>query len=431
MMPNTNSPGAHGQDKSSGIHSTEKATAPALNRHVDPLECGDDDVSTVATPTALRPATPSQPQPQPQLRQQTPREVRASQEAAAENVMPGSRAATTAASTSGRQSTVPSQPSATSKTQSVHFSPLAESEKEKSGIKVDVTTDGITRSEELDPRELARLYAQQQAALRSIRGEFDILYVPDWVRLHPLLGSYVAEAFGTFACVLTLSLVSVRNQSLFDKSDDTNMTAVPIGFMFMSMVFTFGYISGGHFNPAVTVAVFLVRKIDIVRAVGYMICQTGASLGAGLVAMAIQGSTDIFVPHVDTAYVSSGIFSELIFTFAVSMVVLNVAYSRQSGNFFYGFAIGMTIAAGSAAVGRISGGAFNPAAATGLQLALCLTGDCDPLSSFWVYWMAPLVGSVIAAILYSQISQPEDTQVLSDAAVLQEKQPMEEMQPVP
>ncbi|RNF01661.1 aquaporin-like protein [Trypanosoma rangeli] len=290
----------------------------------------------------------------------------------------------------------------------------------KKSITVEVTSDGVTRMMEFEPRELARLYAQQQAALRSVCGEFDILYVPDWVRLHPLLGSYVAEAFGTFACVLTLSLVSVRNQSIFDESKDTNVTALPIGFMFMCMVFTFGYISGGHFNPAVTLAVFLVQKLDFVRAVGYMICQTGAATGAGLVAMAIQGSTDIFVPYVNRAYVSSGIFSELIFTFAIATVVLNVAYSRQSGNFFYGFAIGMTVAAGSAAVGRISGGAFNPAAATGLQLALCLTGNCEPLSSFWVYWMAPLVGSVIAALLYSQISQPEDTRVLTDAAVLSE-----------
>ncbi|ESL11134.1 aquaporin-like protein [Trypanosoma rangeli SC58] len=295
-----------------------------------------------------------------------------------------------------------------------------EFDNKKDSITVEVTSDGITRLMEFEPRELARLYAQQQAALRSVRGEFDIFYVPDWVRLHPLLGSYVAEAFGTFACVLTLSLVSVRNQSIFDEGKDTNVTALPIGFMFMCMVFTFGYISGGHFNPAVTLAVFLVQKLDFVRAAGYVICQTGAATGAGLVAMVIQGSTDIFVPYVDRAYVSSGIFSELIFTFAVATVVLNVAYSRQSGNFFYGFAIGMTVAAGSAAVGRISGGAFNPAAATGLQLALCLTGNCDPLASFWVYWMAPLVGSVIAALLYSQISQPEDTRVLTDAAVLSE-----------
>ncbi|RNF24297.1 aquaporin-like protein [Trypanosoma conorhini] len=296
----------------------------------------------------------------------------------------------------------------------------------KDSIAVEVTADGVTRLEELDPRELARLYAQQQAALRSVRGEFDVLYVPDWVRLHPLLGSYVAEAFGTFACVLTLSLVSVRNQSVFDKGDDTNMTALPIGFMFMCMVFTFGYISGGHFNPAVTLAVFLVQKLDFVRAAGYVVCQTGAATGAGLVAMAIQGGTDIFVPYVGKAYVSSGIFSELIFTFAVATVVLNVAYSRQSGNFFYGFAIGMTVAAGSAAVGRISGGAFNPAAATGLQLALCLTGDCAPLASFWVYWMAPLVGSAFAALLYSQLSQPEDTRALTDAVVQPENPPATE-----
>lgn len=281
-------------------------------------------------------------------------------------------------------------------------------------IKVRVTRDGKSSVEEMDAVELARLYAQQQAALRGVQQQFDFLAVPDWVRLHPLLGSFLAEAIGTFAWVLTLTLTSVRNQSIFDVADDTNMTSVPIGFMLTSMVFTFGYISGGHFNPAVSLAVFLIGKLDLYRCVGYILCQVAAALGAGLVAMAIQGANDIFVPSVANSYVSSGIFSEMIYTFAVAMVVLNIAYSRQSGNFFYGFAVGMTVAAGSASVGRISGGAFNPAAATGLQVALCLTGECEALKSFWIYWLAPLIGSVVAAVVYSQMAQPTNTQVLKD-----------------
>lgn len=96
----------------------------------------------------------------------------------------------------------------------------------------------------------------------------------------------------------------------------------------------------------------------------------------------------------------------MIFTFAIALVVLNIAYSRQRDKFFYGFAIGLTLAAGSASVGRISGGAFNPAAATGLQLAICLTGSCDELKSFWIYWLAPVIGASLAALIFSQMSQP-------------------------
>lgn len=287
-------------------------------------------------------------------------------------------------------------------------------------LQVRVTRDGKTTVEEMEPKELARLYAQQQATLRHMQGRLDFLTVPDWVRLNPMLGPYLAEATGTFAWVLTLSLVSVRNESLFDKADDTNVTCLPIGFMFMSMVFTLGYVSGGHFNPAVSLAVFLLRKMELAQCLGYITCQVAAAFGAGVVAMLIQGSANVFVPSVEPSYVGSGIFAECVYTFAIALVVLNVSYSRQSGCFFSGFAVSMTMAAGSAGVGRISGGTFNPAAATGLQLALCMTSDCSNLKSVWVYWLAPLVGAVLASFVFSQTFQPTNTQVLQDHKVLQQ-----------
>jgi glycerol uptake facilitator-like aquaporin len=265
----------------------------------------------------------------------------------------------------------------------------------------------ISAPASVDPEIAARLYAQHELALKSVRGQFNILKIPDFVMLHPLMGAYLAEAIGTFAFVLTISLVQVNNL-MYHGSVDTNMTSLPIGFMLMCMVFTFGYISGGHFNPAVTIAVLLSRNIDTKRASGYIVSQCAASLGAGLVAMIIQGNNNIFVPNVDkTSYISSGVFAELIYTFALATVVLHVAYSRQKHNFFYGFAIGMTVSAGQAAVGNISGGAFNPAVATGLQVAVCLTGSCSAISLIWLYWLAPLIGAGLAAFLYAQMKMPD------------------------
>lgn len=270
-------------------------------------------------------------------------------------------------------------------------------------------------SKQLTSEQAARLYAQQQAALKSVRGEFDFLAVPDWVMLHPLLGAYLAEIIGTFSFVLTIALVQVNNV-VINKRKDTNMTCLPIGMMLMCMVFTFGYISGGHFNPAITIAVALARKIDLKRAVGYIICQTGAAFGAGIVAMIIQGNNSIVVPSIGqgSSYISSGLFVELIYTFALATVVLNVAYSKQKGNFFYGFAIGMTVCAGAAGAGNISGGAFNPALATGLQVAVCLTGNCAAIQSFWLYWVAPMFGACIAALVFSQMRQPDDAGLQED-----------------
>ncbi|XQJ29770.1 aquaporin-like protein [Leishmania guyanensis] len=290
----------------------------------------------------------------------------------------------------------------------------------KHTIVVPVTRGGHVVEEQLDPFELGRLYGQKQAALRKLQSHYDFLAVPEWVRLHPLLGTYFAELVGTFGWVLTLALVSVRNESIFNVSEDTNMTSLSIGFMLMSMIFTFGYVSGSHLNPAVSITVFLVRQMKLAQCCAYILCQLAASLAAGVVAMVIQGKKDIFVPSVPIHYVSSGIFSELVFTFAMCLVVLNSAYSRQSGNFFYGFAVGMTISAGSASVGHISGGAFNPAAASGLQVAMCLAGECNNLKSVWIYWLAPVVGAILAALLFSQMAQPVETQVLEDKRVFED-----------
>jgi len=238
----------------------------------------------------------------------------------------------------------------------------------------------------------------------------EVVTVPDWIALHPLLAHYFAEACGTFLFVLTIALVGINNP-VVPGHPETNMQPIPIGFMLMCMVFTFGYISGGHFNPAITFAVWLVKRDERVRSIGYVVCQCGASFGAGIVAMIIQGTTNIPAPSISSSssvYIRQGLFAELIFTFALAMVVLNVAYSRQRANFFYGFAIGFVIVAGISSVGSVTGGAFNPAVATGLQAALCFTNQCSGLLLVWVYWIAPMLGAGLAAILFVNLSSAHE-----------------------
>ena len=265
-----------------------------------------------------------------------------------------------------------------------------------------------TPDDELTVIELERR-KRREAAIKALESEFDFLAVPDWIHLHPLLGAYLAEGLGTFFFVLTIALVVVNNPTVKGRPE-TNIDSIPIGFMLMSMVFTFGYISGGHFNPAITFAVMLARKMNIFRGLMYIAIQCGASLGAGIIAMIIVGSNDIVVPTVQNngTYIRKGLFAELIYTFALATVVLNVAYSQQRKNFFYGFAIGMTVMAGVASVGGVSGGAFNPAVATGLQVAVCLVGNCEPLLHFWLYWAAPAVGAILATVLFMVMWQPGD-----------------------
>jgi glycerol uptake facilitator-like aquaporin len=80
---------------------------------------------------------------------------------------------------------------------------------------------------------------------------------------------------------------------------------------------------------------------------------------------------------------------------------LHVAYSRQRTNSFYGFAIGMTVMAAAFSVGGFTGGAFNPAVATGIQLVACFGGNCKPLIFSWMYWVAPMGGAFVGGFIFN------------------------------
>jgi glycerol uptake facilitator-like aquaporin len=242
--------------------------------------------------------------------------------------------------------------------------------------------------------------------------------VPEWVALHPLLAHYVAEALGTFLFVLTASLV-VMNNPIIPDHPESNIDFIPIGFMLMTVVFTFGYVSGGHFNCAVTFSVWLVKKDERLKLTGYFLCQCGGAFGAGLVAMLIEGSDNIAYPHPTGStgdFIRRTLFAEFLVTFALCLVVLTVAYSTQRGNFFYGFCIGMVVLAGVASVGGISGGAFNPSLATGLQVTQCFMGKCDAVLTLWMYWVAPFIGAALASYIFVNLTLPNGQPVFVDDA---------------
>jgi glycerol uptake facilitator-like aquaporin len=177
-------------------------------------------------------------------------------------------------------------------------------------------------------------------------------------------------------------------------------------------VFAFGYISGAHFNPAVTLGVVLIRQLKVRRATFYVFAQMLASVCAGVVGMFLIAPADKSkvappMPVFNTTDFSStpqdicrAFFSELVFTVCLVTVVLHVACSRQRDNNHYGLAIGMTVMGSAFSVSSISGGGFNPAVATGLVVQECLAGQCRAARYLWLYWLAPLVGAAIAALLF-------------------------------
>lgn len=214
--------------------------------------------------------------------------------------------------------------------------------------------------------------------------------------------SYLTEAVGTFFLVLTVGLTVVAN---------TPFAPLAIGSALMVMVYMGGHVSGGHYNPAVTLAVWLRGKLPARDVVPYWISQLVGAVLATLAVYALTGRTFAPAPGAGVS-IGSALLAETLFTFALALVVLNTATSRQTeGNSYFGLAIGFTVTVGAFAAGGISGGAFNPAVGIGPAIANTLLGG-GVFAHTWIYLLGPLVGGAAAAALFRAQNPEEPVQAI-------------------
>ncbi len=204
---------------------------------------------------------------------------------------------------------------------------------------------------------------------------------------------YLVEFIGTFFLVATIG------GTVIDPGAG-NMAPLAIGSALMVMVFAGGHVSGGHYNPAVTLAVFLRGKCPGKDVAPYMVAQVVAAATAGAITLFLKNEPVVkpLEPKILPA-----LLAEFLYTFALCYVVLNVATAKgTNGNSFYGLAIGFTVLTGAYAVGGISGGAFNPAVAVGITVM-----GLSPLSNIWIYLVANFAAGAAAAFVFREIN-PED-----------------------
>ncbi len=205
-------------------------------------------------------------------------------------------------------------------------------------------------------------------------------------------GKYFVEFIGTFFLVFTVGMVMLL-------PGNGVIPAIAIGFMLMVLVYAGGFVSGGHYNPAVSIAAALSGALEGNLLIPYILSQV---FGAILASLLMMYFCDI--PEVVTcAFSASNIFiGELLFTFALCYVVLaTTAYEKIKGNSYYGLAIGSTVTVGTFAVGGvICYGAFNPAVAIGL---FNMHISCMGLTMTTIF--ANLAGAVLAAYAYSYIKE--------------------------
>ncbi|HVU89775.1 MAG TPA: aquaporin [Pirellulales bacterium] len=210
------------------------------------------------------------------------------------------------------------------------------------------------------------------------------------------MNKLATEFIGTFFLVLTVGCAVLAPE---------NSGVIPplaIGSALMVMIFAGGHISGGHYNPAVTLGALLRGRTTLPEAVGYWIVQFLGAVAAAAAVISLRAERVAAVPYAPIETYPA-FLAEFLFTFALVYVVLNVATSKDTaGNSFYGLAIGFTVLTGAFAVGDISRGAFNPAVAVGLwRLGIASAADLG------LYFLADLAGGVVAAIVF-RVLNPND-----------------------
>jgi MIP family channel proteins len=211
--------------------------------------------------------------------------------------------------------------------------------------------------------------------------------------------SFLAELIGTFTLVF-FGAGAIMTQNA---NQIVGMTGIAVahGIAILVMIYAFGHISGGHFNPAVTFAAVVSRRMSPAMGLMYWVAQClGAALGAWVLLMAWHGPTEA---HLGTPTVAAGVSPTLamclegVMAFMLVIVIAGSAFDLRAPKGFQGLAIGLTLVGNILAGGALTGASFNPARAFGPALVSGYWQDQ------WLYWVGPLLGGAIAVLVYDNL----------------------------
>ena len=226
---------------------------------------------------------------------------------------------------------------------------------------------------------------------------------------------FLQEFLGTFYLCLTIGMTSLP-------SAGGGLAPLGIGTILAIFVYCGGHVSGGQYNPSVSLGVFIRGAQSVGKMFAYIACQLlGAIAGAfvaylqtryasseGAAYLDTPGATALVpvAPHIEgnsKTDLGGVLLGEFVVTFALVFTVLSTATGtseKVTGNSYFGIAIGWTVTAGAYAVGTWTGGAFNPAAWTGLNLVYAFHEDGNPWADIWAFWVAHLLAGLVAGLFY-------------------------------
>ncbi|HUG16177.1 MAG TPA: aquaporin [Thermomicrobiales bacterium] len=216
-----------------------------------------------------------------------------------------------------------------------------------------------------------------------------------------LLRQAVVEFIGPFALVFigVGAIISTAGENLI-------AIALAHGLAIGLLVASAGHISGGVYNPALTIGLLVTGRLPVNRAGVYVVAQLAGATVAALALKAVFFGSDIDavnlgVPAIAPGFsVGAGILAEAIGTFFLMFAVFGTAVDKRGAKEIAPLVIGLIITIDILAFGAVTGGAVNPSRSFGPAL---VQGDW---TNFWVYWVGPVAGAVGAALLYHHLLQP-------------------------
>ena len=223
--------------------------------------------------------------------------------------------------------------------------------------------------------------------------------------------AWFAEAIATYALVFFGPLSVILSVVVFGDGltiESILMISLGHGAVIALMVYAFGHVSGAHINPAVTIPMMITKKISVADGIGYIIFQVIGAIIATLSLVAILpeiGKPVLWGGHGGPSEllnhsIMSGFVVEVILTFFLVLVIFMTAVHKKAPKSVYGAAIGGMVFLLHIVGVPLTGASMNPARSLAPAIA---TGDAGLLEIHWLYWVAPIIGGIIAGVIMNYV----------------------------
>ena len=212
---------------------------------------------------------------------------------------------------------------------------------------------------------------------------------------------YIAETLGTFSLLFCGTGAIIINEQTNGTITHVGV-AMTFGLIVMAMIYSLGNISGAHLNPAVTIAFTLAKKFPLKEIVPYLLSQTVGALAASFMLKYLFPSSQTLGATLPSGTVTQSFILELILTFILMLVIMNVATGSKEKGLFAGIAIGATVLLEAMFAGPICGASMNPVRSLAPAVA------SGQLQHLWIYLIAPVLGAALAIPVWQYLKTNEN-----------------------